>query len=81
MSRPNGELHRDRAKRGCDCYGCERARWRIGQAQAMAEAVRVAKIDGERQARRAHELGRAHPGERLGAGELVDMLLRERNGG
>lgn len=55
-----------------------REQWDRLQAEAMNEAVRVAKEDGERQARRAHELGRAHPGERIGAGELVDLLLRER---
>lgn len=57
-----------------------RKRWELEQALGMAELVRVAKEDGEAQARRAHELGRAHPGERLGAGELVDLLLRERGG-
>lgn len=55
-----------------------RTRWRMEQALAMAEAVRVAKEDGERQARSAHEQGREHPGERIGAGELVDMLHKER---
>ena len=52
-------------------------RWQMEQALMMAEAVRIAKEDGERQARRAHELGLAHPGERIGAGELVDILHRE----
>lgn len=55
-----------------------RAAWQMEQVLAMAEAVRVAQEDGERQARRAHALGRAHPGEQVGAGELVDLLLRER---
>jgi hypothetical protein len=54
-----------------------RERWRLEQAAAMAEAVRLATEDGERQARRAHELGLAHPGERVGAGELLDILRRD----
>lgn len=58
-----------------------RKRWEMEQALAIAEMVRLAKEDGERQAREAHELGRRYPGERIGAGELVDILMRQRDGG
>ena len=75
--KPKGELHVARPKRGCTCHGCERARWRIGQAEAMAEAVRVAKQDGERRARRCHELGMRAPSETIGPSELLRMLGRD----
>ena len=55
-----------------------RKRREMETALAMAEAVRVATEDGAREARLDHERGRRHPGERLGAGELVELLLRER---
>ena len=51
-------------------------RWELEQKIAMAEAVRLATEDGKRQAERDYELARRHPGERLGAGELVDLLMR-----
>jgi hypothetical protein len=58
-------------------------RWQMEQALAMDEAVRVAKIEGERQARMDRELGLGAPSERIGAGEFVDILQqdKQRKGG
>lgn len=54
-----------------------RKRRQMETALAMAEAVRLAKVEGEAQARRAHEQGRAHPGQCIGPTELLRMLGRD----
>jgi hypothetical protein len=54
-----------------------REKWDREQHERMAALVAAELADGERKARRAHELGLAHPGERLGAGELLDLLRRD----
>ena len=60
-----------------------RKRWQMEQHLAIKEMIRVAKVEGEAQARRDWELGRRTPSETMGVGEFVDLLLqhKQRSGG
>jgi len=55
-----------------------RKRREMETALAMAELVRMAKADGEAQARRDHALWKRTPSQSIGCGELLDILRRDR---